>query len=62
MTDITDNQKVKGSKLALILINIFLVTETKKLTSTVKKMVMVSQEEKQNRAQLSLLLELMVKI
>lgn len=62
MTDITDNQKVKGSKLALILINIFLVTETKKLTSTVKKMVMVSQEEKQNRAQLSLLFELMVKI
>lgn len=62
MTDITDNQKVKGSKLALISINIFLVTETKKLTSTVKKMVMVSQEEKQNRAQLSLLLELMVKI
>jgi len=37
MTDITDNQKVKGSKLALISINIFLVTETKKLTSTVKK-------------------------
>ena len=29
---------------------------------TVKKMVMVSQEEKQNRAQLSLLFELMVKI